>query len=167
MTLPRYQQSDITVRQANEDDIDYIISAETNSENSLYIRQWSKEKHVSAINDNNVAYFVIENSNHRFIGYIILIGLNDPDKNLEFKRIVITEKGKGYGRDAVRFIKEFAFEQTDTNRLWLEVIEHNDRAFHIYESEGFKLEGVHRESLKQGDEFLNLNVMSILRREYK
>jgi len=45
-------------------------------------------------------------------------------------------------------------------------MQHNDRAIQFYKSEGFILEGMHRESLKQGERFVSLKVMSILAHEY-
>jgi RimJ/RimL family protein N-acetyltransferase len=45
-------------------------------------------------------------------------------------------------------------------------MEHNERAIQLYESAGFVSEGLHRESLKQGEHFLSLKVMSILAHEY-
>ncbi len=162
------QQKNIRFRLSTPNDIDKIITIEKDSSNTPFIRQWPKEKHLKAIEDNNIAHFIVEEiQSPVIVGYVILIGINDPDNNLEFKRIAIDAKGKGYGREAVKLIKQFAFKHTETHRLWLEVVEHNDRAFKLYESENFALEGIHRESMKQGDSYHNLNVMSILRKEYK
>jgi RimJ/RimL family protein N-acetyltransferase len=51
-------------------------------------------------------------------------------------------------------------------RLWLDVKESNERARHVYESEGFLVEGILRECLKGEYGFESLVVMSILRDEY-
>ena len=82
-----------------------------------------------------------------------MVGLENYDKNIEFKRLVITEKGKGLGRQAVQLIKRLGFEKFGAHRLWLEVVLHNDRAYELYKTEGFTDEGVHRESLKQENRF--------------
>ena len=92
--------------------------------------------------------------------------MNDPDKSIEFKRIVISEKGKGFGREAVQLVKKIAFETLGAHRLWLEVMEHNGRACQLYQSEGFVSEGLHRESFKQGEKYISLRIMSILADEY-
>ena len=65
-------------------------------------------------------------------------------QSLEFRRIVITDKGKGYGRESLRLIKKMAFEELSAHRLWLDVKDHNLRARHVYEAEGFMVEGVLR-----------------------
>jgi diamine N-acetyltransferase len=150
------------------EDLDYVMAQEVHDENSAYIRHWSREKHLSVINDPNFAHFIVERiEDERPVGFVILIGVQEHDGNLQFKRIAILEKGNGYGREAVRLIKQFAFEKTNTHRLWLEVVENNDRAFKLYESEGFITEGTHRESAVMRGKRTSLIVMSILRREYQ
>ena len=157
----------IGFRPATEDDIPHIIEMEKDDANSPYIRCWTREKHLAAIEDTNIAQVMVETvDTHTIVGFVILIGLKDADRNLEFKRIAIKDKGRGYGRDAVQLIKKFAFEKAGVHRLWLEVIEYNDRARQLYESEGFVFEGTHRKSMKVGDKYFSLHVMSILEGEY-
>ena len=158
----------VRFRRAGAADLDYIMRQERHDENHSYIRQWTREKHLADLKDSNYAYFVVERvDSGKPVGFVILIGANDPDNNLEFKRIAISEKGRGYGREAVKLIKKFAFDETDTHRLWLEVIDYNERAYHIYESEGFVKEGVHRESFLRDGRRASLIVMSMLRPEYE
>lgn len=96
-----------------------------------------------------------------------MAGLAEANQSIEFRRIVITEKGRGYGREALRRVKSMAFGELKAHRLWLDVKEHNFRARHVYESEGFVVEGKLRECLKSEDGYESLVVMSILRDEYK
>ena len=157
----------IAFRPTTKADLDYVLKIERACENAPFIRQRSIQQHKSAISDNNMAHLIIENSsNKKPIGYIILIGLENPDQSIEFKRIVIKDKNNGFGRESVQLIKRIAFEDLDAHRLWLEVMEHNERAIRLYQSEGFIPEGLHRESSKQGENFISLKVMSILAHEY-
>ena len=157
----------VRFRPTRPEDLDFVMAQEVHDENSAYIRHWSREKHLTAIYDPNFAHFIVETmQDEQPVGFVILIGVQEPDGNLEFKRIAISEKGNGYGREAVRLIKKFAFEETRTHRLWLEVVENNDRAFKLYESEGFVTEGTHRESAVMGGQRVSLIAMSMLRREY-
>ena len=157
----------VRFRPTRFNDLDFVTAQELHDENSLYIRHWPREKHLAVIDDPNFAHFIVETiEDQRPVGFVILIGVQEPDGNLEFKRLAISEKGKGYGREAVRLIKQFAFEKTNTHRLWLEVVENNDRAFRLYESEGFVTEGIHRESAVMRDKRTSLIAMSMLRQEY-
>jgi RimJ/RimL family protein N-acetyltransferase len=85
---------------------------------------------------------------------------------VEFRRLVITNKGHGFGRAAVRFVKQLAFEQYHAHRLWLDVRAHNRRAQQLYQSEGFVLEGTLRECVKVDNHFESLVTMSLLCSEY-
>ena len=157
----------IAFRPTAEADLDYVMKIERAGENAVFIRQWSIEQHQSAISDENIAHLIVQKSpDNKAIGYIILIGLKNPDQSIEFKRIVIEEKNEGFGRESLQLVKKIAFENLDAHRLWLEVMEGNGRAIQLYKSEGFTSEGLHRESLKQGEHFVSLKVMSILSHEY-
>ena len=91
----------IILRPTGPDDLDRVIALEGDEENAPYIRQWSKEQHLSALSNPNISHQVIENkSSKQMIGYAILIGCEDPDRSLQLKRIVIADKGQGYGRQA-------------------------------------------------------------------
>ena len=161
------QHGDIMFRPTVETDLEMVLGMEKDADNRSFIRQWSREQHVAAINNENIAHFVaLSASEGKIVGYVILVGCLSPDRSLEFKRIVIGDKGAGLGRDSVRVIKQFAFEHLKFHRLWLEVIDQNRRACQLYESEGFVKEGIHRESLKQGENYLSLVMMSILASEY-
>jgi RimJ/RimL family protein N-acetyltransferase len=86
-------------------------------------------------------------------------------ESVQWRRLVVVDKGRGVGRAAVRLVKQAAFERFGAHRLWLDVMEHNHRAQALYESEGFVREGTLRECLRLGDRFVSLHIMSILSRE--
>ena len=161
------QDNQIAFRRTTEADLELVMMMEGDDNNAPYIRLWSIEQHRYAIADKNIAHLtVLSVPDSEILGYIILVGLENSDRSIEFKRIVINNKGVGLGRASVRLVKKFAFKNLGAHRLWLEVMEHNHRALELYESEGFIVEGVHRESLKQGDRFFSLQVMSMLAQEY-
>ncbi len=70
------------------------------------------------------------------------------------------------GRTILRQVKKWAFADRKAHRLWLDVKETNERALQLYLSEGFCMEGTLRESLRTGDAYESLIVLSMLRREY-
>lgn len=162
-----YNFKRLTLRTTSEDDLDQIIDMERADDNIPYIRQWSFEQHRNAIHDDNITHMMVMNKEtEEIIGYIILIGLKNRDRSLEFKRMVITHKNQGYGRETFQFVKKLFFEDYNFHRIWLEVMDSNKAGFHLYESEGFKTEGTHREALKLDGEYHNLIVMSMLEQEH-
>ncbi len=161
------KNNEITFRPTIEADLETVLKIEREKQHRPYIRQWSQKQHIDAINDNNYAHLILESiEEKRIVGYIILVSLNNHDESIEFKRLVITEKGKGFGRKAMQMMKKYVFEDLKAHRLWLEVIENNERAYRLYLSERFVPEGIHRESFKNEKKFYSLKVMSIIAQEY-
>ena len=89
-------------------------------------------------------------------------------QNLYLKRFVVCETDRGHGRAILRLLNDWVFAHTDTHRFWLEVVEDNPRARHLYEALGFVVEGRVREGYAEPDgtrgSFLQ---MSLLRPEWE
>lgn len=107
-----------------------------------------------------------EKGSNELIGFILLKGLTNRNWSLEFRRIVISKKGRGYGRQCIQWIKRFCFEELGFHRLWLDVFTDNQRAQHLYLSEGFQMEGTIRESVRTEKGYRSLFLMSMLEEEY-
>jgi|AGTN01.1.fsa_nt_gi Acetyltransferases, including N-acetylases of ribosomal proteins len=162
-----YKYDNIIARRTQYDDLDYVIHAERDKDNAPYIGQWTKEQHTNALDQPDLMHIVIEEDiTAKIIGYVILSGLQNPHHNIEIKRIVITDKGKGLGRKTLKIIKIIAFEQLYAHRLWLDVRYKNKRAQNLYLSEGFIREGVMRECVLYDGNYESLILMSILASEY-
>ena len=100
-------------------------------------------QNLAALHDSDTAHLIVERTaDSRRVGHAILTGLTDRDQGIRLRRICITEKGEGYGREALRLVIQLAFEQLRTPRLWLIVRSHNLRAQRLYQSEGFVTEAV-------------------------
>jgi len=147
-------------------DISEIVAIEVNLENSKFITPNTTEEHLRLLKDDDIMHLVIKSESSDILGFIILAGLTNNHKSIEFRRIVIRDKGKGLGRKAVRYIKTYAFETLQCNRLWLDVLKKNTRAKSLYLSEGFKEEGVLREALLTQEGFQDLVLMSILKKDF-
>jgi len=157
----------LALRETVVTDLPYVLAAERDPENRPYILPWTEQQHREALDDPDMAHLVINSlEDGQPIGFVILIGLTNPHDHLCLQRIVVTEKGKGYGREALRLCKRYAFEQTTAHRFWLDVKVQNMRAYQLYLSEGFQEEGILREVLKEGNRYTSLRVMAMLRQEY-
>lgn len=140
---------------------------ERDFENAEFIEPYNLERHKKVIQEKDEEHLSIIDEDSKLIGFVILAGLTNENKSIEFKRIVISKKGKGYGTKAIELIKKKCFQDYNCNRLWLDVFDFNKRATHVYESLGFSKEGVLRECVKTNQGYKNLVIMSILKREYK
>lgn len=155
----------LKLRLTTENDLPFVLETEQAAAKERFVTAETIESHKDYLTDSDIRHLIIE-ANGQAVGYAILTGLNDENENIEFRRIVIAEKGKGYGRSALRLIKKQVFEDLGAHRLWLDVKDFNERARRLYESENFTTEGIWREYLKTKTGRESLVFMSILRGEY-
>lgn len=159
--IPLYN---LSLRCTQAKDLDFVLRAEQGSENRPYIIPWLRERHEQALSDRNLAHLIVQVNIP--VGFVILAGLLDENQAIELRRIVMIDKGKGYGRRTIEFVKHLAFETYQAHRLWLDVKANNHRAKAIYQAAGFSEEGILRECLKSETGYESLVIMSMLRQEY-
>ena len=152
----------LLIVKTKELDISEIISMENDIENSQFIFPNSKEEHLNLIKDDDIEHLLLKSDENEVIGFAILAGLKNRNRDIEFRRIVIRHKGRGFGRVAIKGIKEYGFIKLNCHRLWLDVLKSNERAIYLYKSEGFKKEGALTETRDA-----SLLIYSMLKSAYK
>ncbi|MGB3291926.1 MAG: GNAT family protein [Phormidesmis sp.] len=158
--------NEIVLRPTQLAELPFILTAEQHPENVACLGQWSQTQHQAALADADTAH-LIATSAGRPVGYVILTGLENPHRAINLRRIVVTEKRQGYGRQIVRWVKAFAFDTLDCHCLWLDVVASNQRAKPLYESEGFVIEGILRDRWKTADGYEPMLMMSLLKAEFR
>ena len=153
--------------EAQESDINMIMEIENHKDNRDFIWQGTYEQHLSEINDENHLLLKFEKTEDRGIAGYCLIGLDRHSERFELRRIAITEKGKGYGREAIKALMDYAFTELGMNKFWLDVYPDNKVGISLYESLGLKKEGVLRQSYKSERGYLDQVLYSMLRSEYQ
>ena len=164
--MPSRIVSSLSLRPTVRADIDLIVGWELDPDNSPFIEPWEKQRHLGAMSDPDIDHLVADVAG-ALVGFVILAGLDGSHDSIEFRRIVINEKGKGHGRATVQAVVERAFGNHGAHRLWLDVKDDNARARSLYESAGFVIEGRLRDCLKTGDRYESLILMSMLSDEYR
>lgn len=154
------------LRLAGLDDIPQMMALERLPEFRELVGCWPEELHKAAMTGTDARYFVAENDSGELLGFAILRGLVFGNHSVEIKRIVVRTPGRGLGRQILEELIRIAFEELNAHRLWLDVLEHNARARHLYESLGFVREGVLREAFYRDGKYNSLILMSLLDREY-
>lgn len=164
MLPPVVIQSDqLVLGKTLEESLPAIVEMEVTDKD--YIIPYSPEQHRQVMyNEDEMHISIVRLSDQQIIGFIILAGLSNAHKSLEFRRIVIS--GKGYGRESLRLVKKYCFKQLKFHRLWLDVFEDNHRAGQLYRSEQFREEGILRECIWHSHRYRSLIVLSILENEY-
>jgi diamine N-acetyltransferase len=153
------------LRLANTADVPAIMALEGNPIARQYVGQWSEDRHRTTLAGADARYYVNE-TGAGIDAYVILRGLGEDSRSIELKRVVVAAPGQGSGRRILTEVLRIAFGELDAHRLFLDVFEDNSRARHLYESLGFKYEGVMRESAHRDGRWFNLHLMSMLESEY-
>ena len=150
------QTEKILIKKTDSRNLNKIIIFE--KEDSQYIQQYDITEHVKVL-ENECHLSIFKKEDNKLIGHIILVGVTDRKESIEFRRIVISEKGLGYGKDSIKLIKEICFEKYKANKIWLDVYSENERAIKLYESQGFLKENI--KQIKEDNNVRNLWIMSI------
>jgi len=68
---------------------------------------------------------------------LIILHLDAEPRSVEFRRIVVRDKNRGVGQQAIRAMEAWC-RGLGRSRVWLDVFETNPRARHLYEKLGYR-----------------------------
>lgn len=151
---------------ATEADIETIINLESHKENKNFIWLGTYEEHKSEIEDKNHLLFVFKRKEDNLIVGFALIRLDFKSEIFELRRIAISHKGLGYGKEVMTALLKYAFEELNINRFWLDVYPDNSIGIKLYEGLGLHCDGVLRQNYKSKRGYLDQIIYSMLKSEY-
>lgn len=156
----------LNVDEVTVDEIEEVIEIESHKDNRDYLWIGTVEEHEAEIADPKHMLLIFhEKISGDTKGYA-LIRLDFKSHIFEVRRIAITDKGKGYGRESMLGLIKHAFEKTETNRFWLDVYPDNEVGIKLYESLGMHCDGVLRQNYLSERGYLDQIIYSMLRTEY-
>jgi UDP-4-amino-4,6-dideoxy-N-acetyl-beta-L-altrosamine N-acetyltransferase len=109
-------------------------------------------------------FMIVERTSGRSVGTIGLGHIDRVNRRAEYG-VLIGEpdaRGKGLAAEASRLLLAYAFGTLGLRRVYLHVLARNEDALRLYRRVGFQLEGVLRQHVRKGDEFLDVAVMAVL-----
>ena len=154
------------LRLATSSDLDAIVALERTPVAREFVGQWSEDRHRATLDSTDARYYVSETEAAEIQAYAILRGLREDSHAIELKRIVVAVPGRGLGRRILQELQRIAFLELGAHRLFLDVFEDNARARYLYETLGFRYEGIMREAAQRDGRWCNLHLMSMLESEY-
>ena len=154
-------------RRANPGDVPHIYALETIPEFRSLVGSWPEDRHLRMLADPDAAYVVAEDKGGQLTGFALLLGLRSEHRSVELKRLVVGVPNQGNGRKLLAAIIDMVFQEHCAHRLWLDVFVTNDRARHVYESFGFRTDGLLREAIYRDGVYHSLFLMSLLESEYR
>jgi len=139
-----------------------VIRKYINDDNDPSARQFTILLKESSEAGKEVSYCIA-----RPIGRIVLADIEEGWK-AELWRIYIADKalrGKGLGREAMEAVMDYCFNVLKLERLYLDHYTGNPAAF-LYQSLGFKYEGVLRKNCRKNGILYDVHLMSMLKDEF-
>lgn len=120
------------------------------------------------IDDKERYDFLILSPQGKIIGESVLNEIDWDLRKANFRIAIFhpEECGKGIGSWAIENTLEFAFQEINLHRVELDVFSFNPRAIRAYEKAGFQREGVLRDAVKDGENYGDDILMSILEEEW-
>ena len=131
-----------------------------------YWLNWLKQQEKGT---DNFLFAIRPIDGNTLLGYVQLEDFLWPHQNC-WLSIGLGDKtnwGKGYGREAIELTLKFAFYELNLHRIQLTVFSYNERAIALYESFGFKREGVFREHLQRDGHRYDMHLFGLLRHEWE
>ncbi|MCB0967402.1 MAG: GNAT family N-acetyltransferase [Ilumatobacter sp.] len=127
------------------------------------IDRWAATRSAT---DDRLDLAVVDPSTGEWLGEVVINDVDLDNRSCNF-RIALSAhaRDRGAGTEATALIVDYVFDEIDPpmNRISLGVFAFNPRAIAVYERVGFVREGVAREALRWGDEFVDEIRMAVLR----
>jgi len=117
---------------------------------------------------NEIEFMLRPLDNDTLIGFVSLFRIewNNQAARLAMGIGDSSNRGIGYGSDALRMILRYGFEELNLNRIGLDVIQYNEGAIAAYTKAGFLEEGRMRSAVLRAGKSYDRIIMGILRAEW-
>lgn len=126
----------LQLRQAELSQLALFSVMEQDPDSSPYILPTTLEQHRQNFARDEIIYLAICSAADTR-GFIMLA--LDPDGfSLELRRIVVADKGRGTGRQAIATLENYCRQHLQRRRIWLDVFEFNQRARQVYSGLGYR-----------------------------
>lgn len=165
-----------SLRPPATEDVDALLPIKNNQVAAALLagtpRPWSRADLANWVAHHRDApdesFFLIVDAEDRPVGHAALYRIDGQARRAEFGILLGDPAvwGHGLGTAVTRAVVEHGFTALGLNRIYLEVLVTNERARHVYEKLGFRVEGrLRQHQLREGIP-VDVLVMGLLREEY-
>lgn len=126
------------------------------------------EKYIERNSKDSVWFAVVRKSDNKVIGETGLLRMFPAWATTDLT-IIIPDKEdqhKGYGKETINLIMDYAFGFLNFNRISIGVVGFNENALSFYKKVGFKQEGIQEEGYYYNYKYYDFVMMRILKREF-
>lgn len=172
------ESKNLSVRKTCFDDLKYFAEWETKSEVIAFFSIAEGKTYEETVREyvlweqdpSKLQFTICLKESDTPIGRVYISRFDRDTDSLDITRIYIADmefRGKGYGEESMRLILEYCFTDLECERVTLDHYTGNKIASALYLKLGFKYEGVARSACRKNGEYFDLELMSMLRNEYK
>ncbi|HEY8609596.1 MAG TPA: GNAT family protein [Noviherbaspirillum sp.] len=165
LALPEEQDLEMLYEQKNDPEVARLLGGFSFGYTRAGLNEWLQQH--SGRKD-EVLFAIRDYEKNRCIGHLGLYRIDYRTRSCEYG-IMIGDKdywGIGAGRAVTAFALRYAFDELNMNRVELSLLATNERAKALYLAHGFRQEGVLRQACFKDGDYVDVLVMSLLRREY-
>ena len=168
--LRAFERSDLEAYRAGANSIESgTLAGYATPLATFNVEQWYEQRVVARHGRDEYFFVISPLGGEEFLGTLWLWSADGRLGGLELS-IFLTESaglGRGIGTDAVNAGLDFAFGETDVERVWLFSSGFNTRAHRAFEKAGFRRDGVIRHVDRHEGRWVDAVLMSILRAEWE
>lgn len=131
--------------------------------------KWYEDKVIK--DDSTVMFSIKDVENNELLGCCGLCYINwihryaDLSLYIGWNNEYIDDKG--YALEACKLLFNYAFNELNLNKIWTEIYEFDDKKKSLYDSLGFKVDGVLRQNYFHYGKWWSSYILSLLRNEMK
>ncbi|MFD1884310.1 GNAT family N-acetyltransferase [Paenibacillus wenxiniae] len=182
--LPPAVANELRLEYFDERDMDNLLRW-TDEQDAQMLMQWSGsmwqyplqrhelQQYIEGANDPShsdwLIYAVVERQSGKTIGHMALGRIDHKNRSARLSRVLVGDpaaRGKGYGRQMVMEGLRIGFEALGMHRITLAVYDYNEQAAGLYESCGFRKEGLLRDVALVNGQYYSAYEMAILEQEW-
>ncbi|WP_313552418.1 GNAT family protein [Aerococcus sp.] len=136
---------------------------------SFPVSKENQQKWISnlPITDSTLRLMIIDAENNLSIGTVMLSNIDYKNGNAEIHLKLLSRiQGKGYGKESINRVLEYAFSELRLQCIFANVNEANSKSSNLFTKLNFKKEGILRNRIYKNGQYQNVVSFSIIKDEY-
>ena len=122
------------------------------------------------VTDDNIDtwYIIVDKDSHVSIGMIGMVHQHPQWKNTGLWIMITDEENRseGYGLEALALMEKYIFDILVYQRIAVRIADCNQTAIRFFKKAGYKLEGVEESGYFDNDQYHDVILLRLLRKEY-
>jgi len=134
--------------------------------NAVREREWIE---TLSKDPTRTVFGIVAREERRLIGTVGLVHIQATERSAELGISIgeVASWERGYGREAVRLMVRYGFEELNLNRIGLQVYSDNWRAIRCYQKAGFVHEGCLAQAAYRDGRYQDVYLFAILRAQWE